>query len=615
MGNLGDTLGAMQGWLHAWSAPAAGDGESGRLRLAERIALARGIPLPLAAPEAGSGLSELSPPESVAGATEAGELLASALHAGERIAIHGDYDADGICAASILMHVLRAARPDCAAVAHVPLRMSEGYGLSVSALEQFAAQGATTVVTVDCGITALAEARRAHELGMRLVVTDHHSFARGADGSVLLPEADAVVHPALLSGGAAEPGTPPWHACGALVAWTVAWAFARSWSGGDRVQPALREALLETLPLAALGTITDVMPLLGANRALVRAGLARLDRSGIPGLAALARACGIRPGTSVDVERIQFSLGPVLNASGRIGDANAAVELLSLPAESGRTFRAFGDPSPEVAARAASLASSFVQMNERRKVLERAMHEQAIARIDSEGMGASRGAVVLADAAWSRGIVGIASARVVERAGVPCVLLSIEDGVCHGSARSVEGYSILEGLHACAPHLLKWGGHAAAAGVSLPVSSLAAFREALSDHAAPHVATARPSARRIDCLAGAGDLHESVVKSLMHMGPFGPGWPEPTVLVPAARVVGRPRTFGKEGDHAEFVASVDGPERRELRCVWWRQASQVPRLSVGMQVHLVAELKLDDYRGGIFARVRDVADAAPVPVA
>jgi single-stranded-DNA-specific exonuclease len=604
----------MQGWLHAWSAPAVSAREFGQLGLAERVAMARGIALPATAPAAGSGLSELPAPESVPGAVRAGELLAGALRAGERIAIHGDYDADGICAASILVHVLRAARPDCAPIAHVPLRMAEGYGLSASALEQFAAQGATMVVTVDCGITALAEARRARELGMRLVVTDHHAFARSADGSIALPDADAVVHPALAADGAAPAGSPAWHSCGALVAWMVAWAFARSWSGSERVQPALREALLETLPLAALGTITDVMPLQGANRALVRAGLARLSRTGIPGLAALVRTCGVRPGTDVDVERVQFSIGPVLNASGRIGDANAAVELLSMPAEQGTRFRAFGEPSPEVLARVTSLAASFVQMNERRKTLERMVHEQAVARVEREGMGASRGAVVLADAAWPRGIVGIASARVVERTGLPTVLLSIEDGTCHGSARSVEGYSILEGLNSCAAHLLRWGGHAAAAGVSLDESAVDAFREALSDHASRHLTDAAPSLRPIDCTAGVADLDERSIRSVARMGPFGPGWPEPTVLVPAVRVVGRPRAFGKERDHAEFVASVDGPERRELRCVWWRQAALMARLSPGMTVNLVAELKLDDFRGGIFARVRDVAEAAATAV-
>ena len=123
---------------------------------------------------------------------------------------------------------------------------------------------------------------------------------------------------------------------------------------------------------------------------------------------------------------------------------------------------------------------------------------------------------------------------------------------------------------------------------------------------------AQPRPRPIDCTAGPSDLDERAVRSLARMGPFGPGWPEPTVLVPRVRVVGRPRSFGKERDHAEFVACVDGPERRELRCVWWRQAAQMARLSEGMTVHLVAELKLDDFRGGIFARVRDVADA-PAP--
>lgn len=603
----------MQGWLHAWASPAVdGDGAL-RCPLVERVAKARGLPIDAIRSRERPSLAGIGTPEELAGAVEAGAALADALRQGEQVAIHGDYDADGICASAILVHVLRAARPDAAPFAHVPLRLSEGYGLSSSALEQFASRGATTVVTVDCGITALAEARRARELGMRLVVTDHHALARDPSGGVALPEADFIVHPDLDPASPRQARRQPAETpvCGALVAWKVAWSFARHWSGGEPVEAGLRDALLQTLALAALGTIADVMPMAGENRAVVAAGLSRMASSGIPGLASLVRASGIRRGAALDAESVQFSVAPILNASGRLGDANDAVALLSMPAQL-EPFRAFGEPPMEAARRADERAASFVQLNDRRKALERVMHDEAVARIESEGLGRSRGAVVLADPSWSRGIVGIASTRVAEHAGVPCVLLSIEDGMCHGSARSVGGYSILEGLRACAPHLVRWGGHAAAAGLSLRESDLPAFREALSDHAAAHASRSAARPRPIDCIADAQDIDVSAVRRMATLGPFGEAWPIPTLLLRGTRIVGRPRIFGKRGEHVEFVVAVDGRERRELRCIWWRQAGRIDQLRTGMQLDLVTQLKVDDHpsRGGVLAQLRDVVSAA-----
>ena len=260
-------------------------------------------------------LADLRDPETLPGVPDAADRVLAAVRAGRKVAVYGDYDADGMCATAILVGCLEAL--DAEPIWYVPSRQDEGYGLNAEALESLAAKGASLVVTVDCGITGVAEARRARELGLELVITDHHDF--GAE----LPAADVLVHPRL-------PGTayPFGGLCGAGVAFKLAWAIATRASGTSRVTPRLREMLFRGIGLAAFGTITDVVPLVDENRLLVRHGLGQLRDRGGPGLARLIEVAGLADRSQLEAEDVAFRLGPRLNAAGRMATAANGIELL-----------------------------------------------------------------------------------------------------------------------------------------------------------------------------------------------------------------------------------------------------------------------------------------------
>ena len=586
------SLPAMQGWLKRWTLPDGAAARPTRGSLVQRIAAARGIDADCLDAFAAPTFDHLKPSEDLCGAVEVGDRLANAVRAGKHIAIFGDYDADGMCAAAILVHLLREVQGGESPRVYIPERATEGYGLSLEAVRQLAADGSNLIVTVDCGITALEEVELAREMGMEVLITDHHT-AR-SDGR--LPNAHAIAHPALGGGD----GT----LCGAAVAWKVGLAFCRAWCGSDRVTPELRELLVETLALAAFGTVADIVPLVGENRVITRLGLSRIARSSLPGLRALAVQAGIGPHDRVDSERISFGIAPILNACGRLGSAMDGMHLLALPRASDGVDAASERLALESVRR-------FAALNERRKAEERETFEQALDRQD-EGLGAARGACVLADPLWSRGIVGTASARLAERLHVPVVLMQCDGGTAHGSARSIDGYSILGGLEACASHLGRFGGHAAAAGVSVPESQIGAFREALSAHAAAHrPPNAGPSARADVCLVGS-DVSAESFAAVQQLGPFGRGFPSPTVWAHDAVITSTPRIFGKDHDHISFFVRIGDSSPSELSCTWWRQAAQSGRLTRGLGIQLIGSPQVDTWSGRNRPALQlvDVADRA-----
>jgi single-stranded-DNA-specific exonuclease len=309
---------------------------------------------------------------------EAADRILAAVKAGRKIAIYGDYDADGMCATAILVGCLQAL--DAAPVWYVPSRQEEGYGLNADALSTLASQGTNLVVTVDCGITGVAEARHARDLGLELIITDHHNFTDE------LPAADVLVHPRL-------PGTayPFGGLCGAGVAFKLAWAIATRASGASRVTPRLREALLRAIGLAAFATVTDVMPLVDENRLLVKHGLENLRTRGGPGLARLIELTGLTEQSRLESEHIAFKLGPRLNAAGRMATAANGIELLVT----------------DDAARGSQLADYLHELNAQRETEERSLQlaaaKQAKELFDPE----ADAALVLADRGWHKGVVGI----------------------------------------------------------------------------------------------------------------------------------------------------------------------------------------------------------------
>ena len=362
-----------------------------------RLLVARGV---LDAEVARSFLSPklngLRDPAELPGASAAAEILHDAARAGEPITVYGDYDADGMTATAILLRCLRLLGAE--ADYYVPHRIDEGYGLNADALRKLAEQGRRTIVTVDCGIASPAEADLAAELGLRLVITDHHQFGER------LPRAAALVHPALPDGGYPFEGL-----CGAAVAFKVAWALCQRASGNHRVGERMRAFLLQAVGLAAIGTVADVVPLVDENRILVRYGLEALRSDSTLGVATLMRVTGLDKKPALEGDDLAFTIAPRLNAAGRLGQAEIGVELLTTD-------------SP----RAGRAAQPLRRRAERPAAVGRAEHLPGRGQAGPGGLPPHRGPGPGGSATtqWHAGVIGIVAGRLVERFHRPAVLIA-----------------------------------------------------------------------------------------------------------------------------------------------------------------------------------------------
>src|SRR5262249_24175607 len=360
-----------------------------------------------------------------------------ALRNDRRITIYGDYDVDGVTATSLLWHCLKIAGGTVDY--YVPHRLDEGYGLNCEALAKLHERDpATLVVSVDCGICSVREAEFARQIGLELLITDHHE--QGPE----LPQADGLVHPRL-------PGTdyPFGDLCGVGVAFKLAWAICARLGDGRRASPRMREFLLSAVGLAAVGTVADMVPLLGENRVLVRYGLHSLRERASLGLKALLHSAGLHEHPQLDAEDIGFSLAPRINAAGRLGQARLAVELLTTE-------------NPE---RARMLADYLEEQNKARQTVERRMFKQARELIELHPEWNAQPALVLESPEWHAGVIGIVASRVAEHFRKPAVMIAVnhEERTGQGSARTFSGFDLHAGLAACREHLQQFGGHQAAA--------------------------------------------------------------------------------------------------------------------------------------------------------
>ncbi|MHC4992093.1 MAG: single-stranded-DNA-specific exonuclease RecJ [Planctomycetota bacterium] len=517
---------------------------------------------------------------------EAAQRVIDAVRRDEHIVIYGDYDVDGITATAILFHVIRAAAPAARVLSYVPHRLEEGYGLNAEALRQLRAEGADLVISVDCGVTAVEPAAVAREIGLDLIITDHH---RPPAVGEPLPEAVAIVHPGL-------PGSdyPFPELCGAGVAFKLAWRFATAWCGSQRVASGMQETLLDMLPLAALGTIADVAPLVGENRVLTRFGLDMIARTPLVGLRALIGTAGLA-GESIDTRKVGFVLAPRLNACGRMGHAAEAVRLLT---EAG-------------ADEARDIAERLAELNRQRQKVERSIFEEAAARAEAAGMTTDeRRIIVLADEQWHPGVVGIVCSRLADRFGRPAILLQRQDDQCAGSARSIEGYSIHDGLSACASHLMSFGGHEHAAGLRLEASRLEAFTEAITAHANARIEVDQLVAPiSIDCDARLDELDRGSVSQLAGLAPFGRANRRPVVRICGLALAEPPRRIGSHARHLALQLSTsESHGRGRLRAVWWNAGELAERLAVGMPIDVAIEPKLNTFNGltSVEGEIRDV---------
>ena len=444
--------------------------------------------------------------------------IRAAVEQERRICVHGDYDVDGIAATALAVLLLRELGADVAW--HLPSRFDEGYGVRSETLSRLADDGCGLVLTVDCGITAAAEVGEAKERGLDVVVTDHHRPAE------TLPDCPIV---------ATRPSDYPFpELCGTGVVYKLGQALF----GVDSEVPRRH------LDLVALATIADVVPLVDENRSLAIAGLRALARTAKPGLHALMRSAGVDP-AAVDAGAVGFRLAPRLNAAGRLGHPREALELLLT----------------ENDAEARRLADSLEELNRERQAVEGRILREAVAQVEAwPPEQRARHAYAVAGADWHEGVIGIVASRLVERYHRPVVLIAGTDGDWKGSGRSIPAFDLHAALGACSDLLGRWGGHRAAAGLSIAEENVEAFAEAFARHAAGVLDEdeLKPVTSIDAVVARGGELSLDLCAEIGRLAPFGLGNPAPTLLAPACTLSDL-ATVG-DGKHLRFRIRRDGQD-------------------------------------------------------
>ncbi len=473
-------------------------------------------------------LAGLHPPESLPGVVEAAEMLLKAIRDNRKICVYGDYDVDGVTGTALLKLILQAA--GATVDVYVPHRLEEGYGLNREALTQIAAGGASVVVTVDCGIASLDEADLALQLGLQLIVTDHHEMKDR------LPAAAVLVHPRL-------PGTnyPFGKLSGAAVAFKLAWCFAQKVCGSDKVTPRFRELLLDAVALAALGVVADVVPLWDENRILVKHGLARLRQQPPLGLKVLMEVAGVPSGQALRASDVAYKLAPRMNAAGRLGCALLVVDLLTTT-------------NPQ---RAGDLARVLEDHNVQRQTLERTMLRTAREQVDRLPLEA---ALVLASGQFHPGVVGIVASRLVDLYARPTLMIALrspgDDGgpiIGQGSGRSIPGFALHSALEACGDLLLSHGGHHQAVGLRVHAHRIDELRERFCAYAARHFPGGPPPPEIVlDAEVPLSALTVKLVKDLDRLEPYGCDNDAPIFMAGDLRVEGEPRKVGQGERHLSF---------------------------------------------------------------
>jgi len=471
----------------------------------------------------------------------------------QKILVFGDYDCDGVTATVILYDYLENAGADV--LYYIPEREGEGYGLNNTVVGRMKEAGVKLIVTVDNGVTANEEIACANRQGMDVVVTDHHK-----PGS-RLPDAVAVVDP-----HRADSRYPFAGLCGAGVAFKFLCALEEDTEG----------MLLEHYgDLLAISTVADVVPLVDENRGLVKTGLALLGESENPGIRALAERAGVRL-DELRSEEIAFALAPRINVAGRIGSVDQAVELLLCRDED----------------RAAELAGEICALNDRRRELEGEVIRDIQGMLEQDPALLDRRVLVLAGNGWHRGVIGIVAARLVERFDRPCVLLSVIDGEARGSARSVEGFSIIDAIRACGGLLKKYGGHPMAAGLSLDTADLDAFSREIEGYAKEHYPVMPAPALAVDTVIRTAEVTLDNIRLLEQMEPFGCENPQPVFALVGARVE-RIVPMGN-GNHLRLTLEQDGTS---IQAVLFGVGPQAFPLEPGELADCAVALSVNTYNG------------------
>ena len=506
----------------------------------------------------------------LAGLPEAVERLARAVRGGETIFVHGDYDVDGICSTTLLTRSFRALGG--VVVPFIPRRLEDGYDLTDAGVRAAIEAKAAVVVTCDCGTSARLPVRSLCEAGIDVIVSDHH-LPGGP-----LPECLAVLNPK-------RPGCdyPDKDLAAVGVAFKLALAVARAMGASENL-------VYHQLDLVALATIADIAPLRGENRVFARYGLKLLQETTNPGLRALIRASGL-DGKPLTAGRVGFILAPRLNAAGRIGHALRGVELLTTTDEH----------------TANRIARELEEQNRARQDLDRRMLDEALRKVDALDLEQTYG-IVLADERWHAGVIGIVASRIVEETGRPTVLVAIQNGEGKGSGRSIPAFDLHGALGECRDLLVRYGGHRAAAGVTVLPSQVDAFARRFAEVARGRLAAGDLVPElRIDQEVAIDDVTEDLESLLKHFEPFGMGNPAPVLLARGVRLASAPRPVGKDGLRLKIATS-----RGELDALAWGMAPRAGELDVATPLDIAFRLERDEYGGQsrLQARIADFRPAA-----
>ena len=487
----------------------------------------------------------------------------------EKIAVYGDYDADGVTSTAMLYSYLETRGADV--IFYIPQREGEGYGMNIGAVEYLKEQGVTLIVTVDNGISSVQEVARANELGIDVVVTDHHRPQE------ILPDAVAVV-----DAYRPDDTSPYKHFSGVGIAFKLLMALE---DGAGDV-----EDLLEAYSdLAAIGTIGDIVPLTGENRTLIRAGLERLSQSDRPGVQALLENAGIA-GKVLTSTNVAFTLVPRINATGRMGAPERAVRLLISGYEE----------------EAEVLSEEICADNEERRRVEAEIAEAAFADIEAKGYMKDR-VVVVDGENWHHGVIGIVASRVTERCGKPCMIISRGETEAKGSGRSIEGFSLFEAICTCGDLLIKFGGHPMAAGITLKPENIEAFRKRINRYAAEHFPQMPTQTVTLDCKLNPAALSVSMAQSLTQLEPFGNGNPQPVFGLFNMELSNVTPVGG--GGHLRLTLEKNGAVITAMR--FNTKPEELP-YHIGDKIDLAVQLEAREFRGqpSLTVIVRDMKFAA-----
>lgn len=516
-------------------------------------------------------LAQLRDPLEIPNIQAAAHRIMQAKERGEKTVVYGDYDVDGVTGTAILISTLK--HLGLSVTYYIPHRYGEGYSLSPESVKKLAAEGVKLIVTVDCGIASADEIALAAELGMTVVVTDHHNLPER------LPPAAAIVNPKMIAGD-----HPSKYLSGAGVAFKVAWVLLRLAGEKDSV------FLTSLLDLAALGTFSDVVPLTAENRILAVGGLRLINERKRLGLKLLAEAASLK-GT-IDADRVYFALAPRLNAAGRLEHASKAVELLLTD-----------DPI-----RGKEMAQELNRINSRRQDIGAAIKDEVFAQLSDDYLAAHR-LIVLAGENWHPGVIGIVASQIVDRYGKPAILIGINEGVGRGSARSVAGFNIYAILDSCRDLFLDFGGHEGAAGFEIEPARVPELQQRLGEQLAKNVDPESMVPKlELDAQIDPQEISLALIRELEKLAPFGEGNPSPLFMI-GGLALAELKTVGKEGKHLKAWFGSNGIR---LETIGFGFGALAGKLDYNKEYDLAVNLEANEYNGfeSVQLSLVDIREAA-----